>query len=391
RLQEQPRTVPPPSSTPLPRAMIEAVLKRVETTNGEETVTIRRSIPTQFSPQTQTRSVFDRGLNAGARLADRFLSPRSMVKNAAQSALQKGAQQVAQRAAVAAAENPATWPVIAVIVAVVVLGVIFFMLMDTNTMLAAAPYSQQTSTPGVIGTTTTSPETIIPTVGPGLPLPTNPPLSGDEPQSMDEVVTLASNLTDVSREALIAISKVEAGGAWGYTPEQFSLYNTYGWWQSPTLTAAQLRTGYGYDTCSGKAPADSAPQLRGLQITAGAGCANYPDGTISVVMGTMQFNIKTWEGYAGTVQTLLDLPREADRRVIAESFIGAGLFIKARVNKSKDALWTYEDFIKAAHDYYGRCIYGINGNYCRDVCNNYETATGRSIGCANIKQTATGK
>ncbi|MCR4326733.1 MAG: hypothetical protein NUV52_03695, partial [Candidatus Roizmanbacteria bacterium] len=108
RLQEQPRTVPPPSSTPLPRAMIEAVLKRVETTNGEETVTIRSSMPTPFPLQTRARGVFDRGLNAGARLADRFLSPRSMVKNAAQSALQKGAQQVAQRAAVAAAENPAT-------------------------------------------------------------------------------------------------------------------------------------------------------------------------------------------------------------------------------------------------------------------------------------------
>ncbi|PJE63382.1 hypothetical protein COU89_03655, partial [Candidatus Roizmanbacteria bacterium CG10_big_fil_rev_8_21_14_0_10_45_7] len=124
-----------------------------------------------------TSGVFDRGLNAGVRIADRLFSPRSMVKNAAQSALQKGARAAAQRAAVAAAENPATWPVIAVVIAIVVLGVIFFMLMDTNTMLAAAPYAKQNAVNTTTGTAP-SPTLIqvphaVTTIGPQLsPNPT---------------------------------------------------------------------------------------------------------------------------------------------------------------------------------------------------------------------------
>ena len=123
------------SYTPLPREVLRAI-ERPHFIPEPPVITPMRSINWASSAADR---VFGNALDLGARAVNRVFSPG----NLARSALQQGAGRVAQQVALGAVRTPASWPFILGGIAIVVIIIMFMMLMDTNTMLAAAPYAKQ--------------------------------------------------------------------------------------------------------------------------------------------------------------------------------------------------------------------------------------------------------
>jgi hypothetical protein len=102
---------------------------------------------------------------------------------------------------------------------------------------------------------------------------------------------------------LMAISRMEASGVWGWRCEEIERYSTDNWWQN--ATEEEKNRGYCYDTCA----------RTGL-------C------TGTTVMGPMQFEEKTWQGfmhgYSPMDRCRLDLSLEAAaKKIKANSLSGA--------------------------------------------------------------------
>jgi len=256
-----------------------------------------------------------------------------------------------------------------VIIAIVVLFLVVFLMvgLDTKTMLAAQPYDMQPVAIEQAANITPTRFVSIPTVQPETPYVS-------APESLSQIVAFASEKTQTPVPLLLGISHVEAQGTWNYSKDELARYNAYGWWTTPDITVAQIKRGYGYDTCTGYIPDDSIHGGEQAVKMNGTICVNYPDGTKSQVMGAMQFNILTWKGFAGKIKQALSLTREPDRRVLTEAFTGAGFFVKGRSGAASSTSWTIMEIIKASAAYHTggtKCSYAYGkhtGNYCREVC-----------------------
>ncbi|MCR4328962.1 MAG: hypothetical protein NUV65_00260 [Candidatus Roizmanbacteria bacterium] len=310
--------------------------------------------------------LFSGTLRTGSELLGRTFA-RPALSSAGSSAGRMASNQALKLAGKLAANIPIVRVVI--IATVIIILVVFLMVgLDTKTMLAAQPYEMQQN--AVLQASTTTPASVVTTIPTAQP--ETPYVSA--PESLSQIVEFASEKTQTPVPLLLGISHIEASGTWNYSKDELAQYNTYGWWTTPDITVAQIKRGYGYDTCTGYIPADSVHGGEQAVKMNGTICVDYPDGTKSQVMGAMQFNILTWKGFADKIKQALSISREPDRRVLAEAFMGAGFFVKGRSGASSATSWTIMEIIKASAAYHTggtKCSYAYGkhtGNYCREVC-----------------------
>ena len=130
-----------------------------------------------------------------------------------------------------------------------------------------------------------------------FPPSTIPPNSADLMTIINEVAADKC----VPTAMLMAISKFEAGGVWGWEDEEVAFFSQDRWWEG--ATSEQLRQGYCYDTCQ-------EPDNDCAIITDADG--NRRETT---VYGPMQFEEGTWSGIMGGMDPMnrcrLDLAIEA--------------------------------------------------------------------------------
>jgi len=282
-------------------------------------------------------------------------------------------------AAVGAAGAAATveiWgPILIVVTIVVLLGLLIALYVFNNPVVKPQ---------ALIPQPTSSPTVILPTVTPTKPYKT----AGE---SLEAVMILSATETCTPLAMIKAISRREAGSVWNYSETEFNFYNSYPWWQDSSLDVSlkedknKICRGYGYDTCSNLIPNDSK--------FGGQYCKSGPISGLCAaganVMGPMQFEQRTWNGYKGKVESILSKlsdSRQADRRVILDAFLAAGLKLHANSGATNCEHWTAEEIENAARRYYGKCIYtiGRGGNYCQEICEYYNEYSTQTVDCSAV-------
>ena len=275
-------------------------------------------------------------------------------------------------AAAGAAATVEIWGPILIVVAIVAILILLIVLMLFNNPVA-------------------KPQALMPAPSPVAVAPTStltPPYK-TAGENLEAVMTLSAQETCTPLAMIKAISRREAPGVWNYSETDFDFYNSYPWWTSETINDSlesdktKVCSGYGYDTCSNLIPTDSK--------FAGTYCKSGPINGICAaganVMGPMQFEQGTWNGYKSEVETLLiqiASAREADRRVILDAFLAAGLKLHDNSGATNCENWTAAEIENAAKRYYGKCIYtiGAGGNYCQEVCDYYNEYSSITVDCS---------
>jgi len=267
---------------------------------------------------------------------------------------------------------------VVVVLLILILGVLAFSMFDNPSVKPYALSQQATPVPeaplGVPSTTVT-------------PKPPFKIAEGD----LEEVMVLAAESTCTPLAMIKAISRREAGSTWNYSEGQFGFYNSFPWWNNEEDYQAQpiqrpvICTGFGYNTCTNEIASDSQ--------FAGDYCGSGPRSGICVanaeVMGPMQFEKGTWNGYKSSVEAKLSengINRQADRRVITDAFIAAGLKLNRDSGATNCSAWSTQEIENAARRYYGKCTYtiGTGGNYCAEVCGYYNQYSEQTVDCNQI-------
>lgn len=286
-----------------------------------------------------------------------------------------GAAATAAGAAGAVAAAPVAVPTVAIIaVATIIILLILALILTIFNNPIAQPYALITPSP--------KPE---PTISLSVTTTPKPPFMTPG-ENLEEVMQMAADSSCTPLAIIKAISRREATTTWNYSDEQFDLYNSYPWWSSSELTQkTQVCTGFGYNTCTNEIPADSR--------FGGEYCGSGQISGICVggaeVMGPMQFERGTWNRYKSQVEEKLSengITRDADRRVILDAFMAAGLKLHTDSGASSCTVWTAKEIEKAAGSYYDKCIYtiGHGGNYCQEVCEYYNEYSEVTIDCSQV-------
>lgn len=162
-----------------------------------------------------------------------------------------------------------------------------------------------------------------------------------------KIVREAAQKTCTPKALLYAISHREARRTWGYNDTEVNFFNSPDWWAGAPPQAICL--GYGYDTCSATICSPAAPCRLGANV-----------------MGAMQFEKSTFEGYRAKIEALVK--RAADRRVLTDAFLGAGFKIKANSGVGDCENWSEATVKSVARAYCGACDAPACGhNYCDEV------------------------
>lgn len=286
-----------------------------------------------------------------------------------------GAGAAGAAGATAAAATVEIWgPILLVVVIVVLLLLLIVLLIFNN------PVAKPQALTNVTGSTPEISLTITP-----------PPSYKSAGASLEEIMQLTSEKTCTPLAMLKAISRREAPTIWNFSDADFEFYNSYSWWNSAQINdynsndQAKICRGYGYDTCSNLIPADSK--------FGGQYCKSGPVSGICAVganvMGPMQFEQKTWNGYKSQIETLLQemaISGSADRRVILDAFLAAGLKLHQNSQATDCQDWNAGQIENAARNYYGSCLYtiGAGGNYCQEICDYYNQYSNTTVDCSLV-------
>jgi hypothetical protein len=130
-------------------------------------------------------------------------------------------------------------------------------------------------------------------------------------QDLKEIFKEAAKKYCVPLPIILAISQIEASGVWNYTQDQVDKFTQAGWWEKAGCKMEEkvpgdCTNGYCYDTCK------VYPEFN---------CSQYS------VVGPMQFEEGTWNGYAE--QLRIDLGRQPHRCNLKDSVFAAAMKIKA--------------------------------------------------------------
>ena len=157
-------------------------------------------------------------------------------------------------------------------------------------------------------------------------------------RNLAELIRQVAQDLCVPEALLLAISRTEASTAWNYSPEEFELFSTPGWWEG--ADQATLYRGYCYNTCDFW------------------GCS-------ADVRGIMQFVDTTFDGYQDQLREILG--REPHRCLIPDSIYAAALKLKSNAGaEGADCnFWSDETVVKVARAYCGAC----DGPFCPNYCN----------------------
>lgn len=212
-----------------------------------------------------------------------------------------------------------------------------------------------------------------------IPVPTTErPFPLARPQdNLDEVINYASTKTCVPPPLFKAITKIESGDRlFTISQSDFLFYNTYNWWNNPSLTFQKNCYGLNYNSYGGRVPSDS--KYAGQQCI-----TKWADVTDIKSMGFLQLSEREWNSYKTQINDILK-QQTTDRRVILDSYINLGLHLKnISTERSENcSSWEKKYVIKAACKYHGSC-YFTGDNYCTTACN-YYNQYGGSIDCSNL-------
>lgn len=171
-------------------------------------------------------------------------------------------------------------------------------------------------------------------------------------QELKDLIKSASEATDVPMPLLMAFSRTEAGGTFGYTPKDVGLFSTDQWWT--TASPDVIRKGYCYNTCE-----DSS-----------LGCLGQD------VRGAMQFEERTWNSYIPQVKDFLkqDDSYTPNRCNLRDVFFGAAAKIKQDAGPSLS--WNEVTVRRVAGAYCGgNCApsAACGPDYCSNVWNLYQS------------------
>lgn len=165
-----------------------------------------------------------------------------------------------------------------------------------------------------------------------------------------EMFARASSLACVPESLLLAISKREAGRTWSYSDDQVVFFKTPNWWEQAGVN--EICLGLGYDTCQSSFCQPEPP----------------PCAPGASVMGPMQFEARTFEGYRSFIEPILG--RFSDRRILEDAVLAAAFKMKANsgTGSNQCQAWSEATVRQVAQAYCGACGGPSCGyNYCDDV------------------------
>jgi len=211
--------------------------------------------------------------------------------------------------------------------------------------------------------------TRIPTIKPTLaptktPLPTATPPPSFAPVTSNE--RPGGSLNDIFNEVqermcvpaafMKAIQEIETGERFrNYAAAHLKFINTYGWWNSDSVSENDLFNGYAYSAQHGTVPSDS--KFAGERIAT----AIQPNAYDQVIMGVNQ--ISQQEQEVTRKNTVKVLPNNIDRRVVFDNlviFASATLGRVGNATKTSCSDWPESTVRLAAEKHYGSC----GDSYC---------------------------
>lgn len=156
-------------------------------------------------------------------------------------------------------------------------------------------------------------------------------------QNLEKIFEEVARQYCVPKAIIMAISQMEAGGTWSYRDEEVTNFSTPDWWEKEGCkmdekVVGDCTKGYCYDTC----------RVTDL-------CPSYS------VVGPMQFEESTWNGYKNQLED--DLSHEPHRCNLRDSIFAAAMKIKADsgTGSSECTDWNKETVRRATRRYCGSC------------------------------------
>jgi len=258
-----------------------------------------------------------------------------------------------------------------------------FKTLPTSSQKKPVNYPSPTKSPtSTFPTSSKKIPTLKPTTKPTtIPTPTQKPIGIQRPgTSYEETLKDVAARTCVPTALLKAILEIESGGRLStLSSSEFFLFNRYDWWNEKTTTLSQVCRGIAYNHHTGLVPSDAQ--------YAGSRC--FAAETFSTDVFSLGFiSISQYEedAYRSQLKNILKID-QIDRRVIFDTMMIAGLHFKNISTYRGDDCndWEAKYIAKTACKYHGGCPYGGSGNYCQEVCDNYNRFTsGKKADCTNV-------